>query len=265
MIGAGLVRGEEESVDPPCGVPAAPVPSDLHEPRPDLRRCRVDRDGVGDVVLRLEDISSPGIGRHRSAGVDPYVRPSHCRRGVAGNATEGHPAQGGPHGHAEPHRHRSIVGNQSLARLPRHGGTATGNIARMLDHLSIQCSPTSPPAPASTDRGARPTRGRARADFGEVVGYGVVGKPDFWIGPRTTGEGFREAHIAFGAADSTAVQAFFDAAVAAGSEVLHPPRLWPEYHPGYFGALSATPTGTTSRRCATPGPDGQRRLAPGRG
>ena len=80
-------------------------------------------------------------------------------------------------------------------------------------------------------------------DFGEVVGYGVGGKPDFWIGPRATGEGFREAHIAFEAADSAAVRAFFDAAVGAGCEVLHEPRLWPEYHPGYFGAFVRDPDG----------------------
>lgn len=26
-------------------------------------------------------------------------------------------------------------------------------------------------------------------------------------------------------------------ALAAGAESLHEPRLWPEYHPGYFGAF----------------------------
>lgn len=80
-------------------------------------------------------------------------------------------------------------------------------------------------------------------DFGEVVGYGVGGKPDFWIGPRATGEGFREAHIAFEAADRVAVQAFYDAAVGAGCEVLHEPRLRPEYHPGYFGVFVRDPDG----------------------
>ena len=37
--------------------------------------------------------------------------------------------------------------------------------------------------------------------------------------------------------------AFFDAAVAAGGEILHAPRLWPEYHPGYFGAFVRDPDG----------------------
>jgi catechol 2,3-dioxygenase-like lactoylglutathione lyase family enzyme len=60
-------------------------------------------------------------------------------------------------------------------------------------------------------------------EFGEVIGYGVPPMPDFWIGPRTTGEGFRESHIAFSAPDRAAVRAFFEAGKAAGADVLHEP------------------------------------------
>jgi catechol 2,3-dioxygenase-like lactoylglutathione lyase family enzyme len=74
-------------------------------------------------------------------------------------------------------------------------------------------------------------------DFGPVIGYGVPPKPDFWIGPIETGDGFTESHIAFSAPNRDAVMAFFAAAVAAGAELLHEPRLWPEYHPNYFGAF----------------------------
>ena len=112
----------------------------------------------------------------------------------------------------------------------------------MLDHLSIQCADVGASA-RFYDAVLAPLGGGRVMDFGEVVGYGVGGKPDFWIGPRATGEGFREAHIAFEAADRAAVQAFYDAAVAAGCEVLHQPRLWPEYHPGYFGAFVRDPDG----------------------
>ena len=73
----------------------------------------------------------------------------------------------------------------------------------------------------------------------------------FWVGPLETGEGFRESHIAFHAADRAAVRSFFDAAVAQGAEVLHEPRLWPEYHPGYYGAFVRDPTATTSKPSAT--------------
>jgi len=81
-------------------------------------------------------------------------------------------------------------------------------------------------------------------DFdGEVIGYGVPPMPDFWIAGRQTGDGFRESHLAFSAGDRTAVDAFFAAAVGAGAEVLHEPRVWPEYHPNYYGAFVRDPDG----------------------
>ena len=62
-----------------------------------------------------------------------------------------------------------------------------------------------------------PIGGSRAMDFGEVVGYGVDGQPEFWLGPWQTGEGFRESHVAFTAPDRASVRAFFDAAVATGS------------------------------------------------
>ena len=62
-------------------------------------------------------------------------------------------------------------------------------------------------------------------------------------GRAAPGTGFRESHIAFAAPDRDAVIAFFDAAVAAGAEVLHEPRVWPEYHANYFGAFVRDPDG----------------------
>ena len=80
-------------------------------------------------------------------------------------------------------------------------------------------------------------------DFGEAIGYGVPPQPDFWIGRQATGDGFRESHIAFSAPSRAAVRAFFDSAVAHGAEVLHQPRLWPEYHATYYGAFVRDPDG----------------------
>ena len=39
------------------------------------------------------------------------------------------------------------------------------------------------------------------------------------------------------------MRAFYDAAIELGAESLHEPRLWPEYHPGYFGAFVRDPDG----------------------
>lgn len=112
----------------------------------------------------------------------------------------------------------------------------------MLDHLAIQCADVAASA-AFYDTVLAPLGGSRLMDFGEVIGYGVAPMPDFWLGPRSTGEGFRESHIAFAAADRAAVRAFFEAAVGSGAEVLHEPRLWPEYHPGYYGAFVRDPDG----------------------
>ena len=112
----------------------------------------------------------------------------------------------------------------------------------MLDHVSIQCADITASA-AFYDAVLAPLGGTRILEYGQVIGYGVPPMPDFWLGPQTTGEGFRESHIAFTAADRATVRAFFDAAVAAGAEVLHEPRVWPEYHPNYYGGFVRDPDG----------------------
>jgi catechol 2,3-dioxygenase-like lactoylglutathione lyase family enzyme len=112
----------------------------------------------------------------------------------------------------------------------------------MLDHLSIQCSDTAASA-AFYDAVLAPLGGKRIMEFGPVIGYGVPPMPDFWIGPHETGEGFTESHIAFSARDRDAVRAFYAAAIAAGAEALHEPRVFPEYHPNYYGAFVRDPDG----------------------
>jgi len=108
--------------------------------------------------------------------------------------------------------------------------------------VSIQCG--DPAASGAFYDAVLEPLGVARVvDLGQVVGFGTGGRPDFWIGPSETGGTFRETHLAFAAADRDAVRAFFAAAVAHGAEVLHEPRVWPEYHPGYFGAFVRDPDG----------------------
>jgi catechol 2,3-dioxygenase-like lactoylglutathione lyase family enzyme len=80
-------------------------------------------------------------------------------------------------------------------------------------------------------------------DFGEAIGYGRDGKPTFWIAEGAGMGPNRETHFAFVAADHDAVRAFHDAAVELGAESLHAPRLWPEYHEGYFAAFVRDPDG----------------------
>jgi len=122
----------------------------------------------------------------------------------------------------------------------------------MLDHLSIQCTDVEASA-AFYDKVLATIGGQRLMTFGPVIGYGVPPMPDFWLGPHETGEGFRESHIAFAAPDRAAVRAFFTAATELGAEVLHEPREWPEYHPGYYGAFVRDPDGNNVEAvCHTP-------------
>jgi catechol 2,3-dioxygenase-like lactoylglutathione lyase family enzyme len=112
----------------------------------------------------------------------------------------------------------------------------------MIDHVSIQCKDAETSA-AFYDAVLTPLGGERIMEFEGAIGYGVPPMPTFWIAPQQTGHGFRESHLAFRAADRAAVRAFFAAAQASGAEVLYEPKVWPEYHPNYYGAFVRDPDG----------------------
>jgi catechol 2,3-dioxygenase-like lactoylglutathione lyase family enzyme len=70
---------------------------------------------------------------------------------------------------------------------------------------------------------------------GDIAGFGVPPKPDFWIGggrPNTP-----PVHVAFRAKSRAMVDAFYQAALAAGGRDNGAPGLRPHYHPNYYGAF----------------------------
>ena len=78
-------------------------------------------------------------------------------------------------------------------------------------------------------------------EVGPWAGFGVDGKPDFWLGK---GEATApRLHIAFRARDRATVRAFYDAAIKAGARDNGPPGLRPEHHPSYYGAFVIDPDG----------------------
>ncbi len=113
----------------------------------------------------------------------------------------------------------------------------------MIDHISIQTDAYDD-AVSWYDSTLAVLGYRRVMEFGGfTAGYGPEeSKPYFWLG-RATDDGGRQTHIAFSAAHRGAVRAFHEAAVARGSEVLHEPRLWPEYHPNYYAAFVRDPDG----------------------
>jgi catechol 2,3-dioxygenase-like lactoylglutathione lyase family enzyme len=83
----------------------------------------------------------------------------------------------------------------------------------MIDHLSVQCADVRASA-AFYDAVLRPLGFGRVMDSGEAIGYGLPPSPDFCIGQQRT-----------------------------GAEVLHEPRIWPEYHETYYGAFVRDPDG----------------------
>ncbi len=75
----------------------------------------------------------------------------------------------------------------------------------------------------------------------KAAGFGINGKPDFWIG----GEGAlnKPVHIAIAAKDRASVDAFYKAAIAAGGKDNGAPGIRARYHPNYYGAFMLDPDG----------------------
>lgn len=74
-----------------------------------------------------------------------------------------------------------------------------------------------------------------------VLGMGVAPKADFWLTEGTPGA--PRPHIAFRAKSHAEVDAFYEAALAAGGKDNGPPGPRPHYHERYYGAFVLDPDG----------------------
>jgi predicted lactoylglutathione lyase len=110
----------------------------------------------------------------------------------------------------------------------------------MIDHISLHVKDCAA-SKAFYKAALAPFGYELMMEFGEVGGFGAPPKPDFWIGP-TQGE-IVPAHVAFAAKSREEVEAFYEAALAAGGKDNGPPGLRPNYHPGYYGAFVLDPNG----------------------
>jgi catechol 2,3-dioxygenase-like lactoylglutathione lyase family enzyme len=90
---------------------------------------------------------------------------------------------------------------------------------------------------------------RILMDLGVVCGFGRD-KPDFWIASQPAS--FQRAehlkhisptHLAFAAKDRAQVDAFHQAALAAGGKDFGKPGVREQYHPNYYGAFVLDPDG----------------------
>ena len=103
----------------------------------------------------------------------------------------------------------------------------------MIDHMGILVSDLDASVAFYT-RALAPLGYEVVMRFPQFVGFGVAGKPDFWI---ATGAPTDKLHIAFRARGRGEVRAFYEAAIAAGGKDNGPPGIRELYHPNYYGAF----------------------------
>jgi catechol 2,3-dioxygenase-like lactoylglutathione lyase family enzyme len=75
----------------------------------------------------------------------------------------------------------------------------------------------------------------------DVAGFGEAPKADFWISRGTPN--VPPVHVAFRVDSRAKVDAFYQAAIAAGGQDNGAPGLRPHYHPHYYGAFVRDPDG----------------------
>ena len=132
---------------------------------------------------------------------------------------------------------------------------------RMIDHVSINCADIE--ASKQFYDAALGVLGHSRVmDFGDFVGYGSDGKPDFWVGRYDEMPPNREVHLAFTAPDAAIVRAFHEAVVGLGAETLHEPRMWPAYHAHYYAAFVRDPDGNNLEAVCHRAAEGDQSLSP---
>jgi catechol 2,3-dioxygenase-like lactoylglutathione lyase family enzyme len=108
----------------------------------------------------------------------------------------------------------------------------------MLDHVGLQVSDV-PQSKAFYEKALAPLGYKVLMDFGEAVGFGIE-RPDFWI---HVGGDKGATHVAFAAESRNVVEAFHEAALAAGGSDNGGPGLREIYHPTYYGAFVFDPDG----------------------
>jgi catechol 2,3-dioxygenase-like lactoylglutathione lyase family enzyme len=122
----------------------------------------------------------------------------------------------------------------------------------MIDHVTLQVSDVAT-SHAFYAAVLEPLGVTAEGSDGEGwVGFFGKSGGSFWLIPAERSSD-RELHLAFSAPDREHVRAFHRAAVHIGAEILHEPRIFPEYHAAYYGTFVRDPDGhNVEAVCHTP-------------
>jgi len=118
----------------------------------------------------------------------------------------------------------------------------------ILDHVSLSVSDYAR-SKAFYEKALAPLGVTAMMEFGQACGFGR-GKPEFWIGHGPASfqkpehlSPITPVHVAFAAQNRAQVDAFYQAAMAAGARDFGPPGIRAHYHPNYYGAFVLDPDG----------------------
>ena len=80
-------------------------------------------------------------------------------------------------------------------------------------------------------------------DTPTLIGYAVPGQPAQLFFSLATDPDGRQSHIALRVEDEVTVRLGYELAAALGAEILHEPRLWPEYASDYYAVFIRDPAG----------------------
>lgn len=109
----------------------------------------------------------------------------------------------------------------------------------MIDHVTVRVQDLS--RALDFYRGAlAPLRYEVLMEYPGAAGLGTDGKPDLWL--MQTDQPLNPTHLAL-SADRAVVDAFYDAALAAGGADNGAAGLRPDYHPHYYAAFVRDPEG----------------------
>src|SRR4051794_15238276 len=119
----------------------------------------------------------------------------------------------------------------------------------MLDHLALGVSDLAA-SRAFYEAALAPLGYEVVMASEDRVAFGPTARPIFFLNrrePIVSG-----AHVAFAARDRDAVEAFHNAALAAGASDDGGPGLRPEYHAHYYGAFVLDPDGNNAEAVCHP-------------
>ncbi len=105
----------------------------------------------------------------------------------------------------------------------------------MIDHVTLNVGEYAA-AKEFFSRSLAPLGYNVVKDFPEwkAVGLGQGGKPDFWLAEK---QPVGNQHVAVAAPSRAAVDAFYQAALAAGAKDNGAPGIRADYHPAYYAAF----------------------------